>query len=415
MPLSATVGARLAIDGGQKVKTTPYGIGKRFGDEELLQVKEALEQNTLFYYKGKKVKEFTAKFARIYGFKNCIATNSGSASIHVALSALGVSVGDEVIVSPLTDIGSVIGILFQNAIPVFADIHPHNYTMDPASIEARITARTKAILAVQIMGGPCDMDALVQISRKHNIPLVEDCAQAFGAYYKGKRLGGFGVFGCFSTNDFKHMSTGDGGMVVTADDALAQKAFEIADKNYYRSGTHVGKSAKFLAPNYRMTELQGAVGIAQLDKLESICQRRTKLGDMLSSLLQDTPGILPYEVTAGGTSTYMLYLARIKPEELRVDLDTFIKAMNAEGVPGGRYLMTPVYQYDLFQTRTIYQNTHFPLEGTGKSYFYEKGLCPVAEEVISTNLSFPLNEFFTKTDIEETACAIKKVAEAYAK
>ncbi|MFH0922282.1 MAG: DegT/DnrJ/EryC1/StrS family aminotransferase [Fibrobacterota bacterium] len=405
----------LAMEGGPKAKTVPYGTGKRFGEPELAYLKEALDQNTLFYYKGNMVKRFVRKFADMYGFKHCVATSSGTASIHVALSAIGLSVGDEVIVPPITDQGSIIGILFQNALPIFADIHPHTYSLDPKSVEKAITPRTKAILAVHLTGGPIDMDGLLAVAKKHNIPVIEDCAQAYGTTYKGKRAGTMGLMGCYSTNDFKHMSTGDGGLIGTQDDTLAQLCFEIADKNYYRSGAAVGKSPKFLAPNYRMTELQGAVGLAQLDKVEAICNARRKNGDLLSELLQGAPGFDTHGVIEGGTCTYFSWVGRIRPAELTCGIDDFVKAACAEGVFAWRNYSAPVYQYALFQDRNIYQHSKFPLEGTGKTYAYEKGLCPVAESIVETAVAHPISEFYTEQDIEETAKAFRKVCERYAK
>src|SRR3989339_652164 len=168
--------SNLALNGGLKAKTVPYSTGKRFGDSELAYLKEALDQNTLFYYKGNMVKRFTRKFADMYGFKHCVATSSGTASIHVALSVLGLSIGDEVIVPPLTDQGSIIGILFQNALPVFADINPHTFNMDPKSVEKCITSRTKAILAVHLTGSPVDMDGVMAGGNKDHIPVIGDCA-----------------------------------------------------------------------------------------------------------------------------------------------------------------------------------------------------------------------------------------------
>lgn len=404
---------KLAIDGGPKTRTVPYGTGVRFSGRELDYLKEALSQNTLFYYKGGMVKRFTRRFADMNGFKYCTAVSSGTAAIHTALIALGVSVGHEVIVTPLTDMGSAIGILYQNAVPVFADIHPNNYTLDPAAVERAITPRTKAILAVHLTGGPCDMDAMLAIGKKHNIPVIEDCAQAWGSTYKGRPVGGLGVFGCFSTNDFKQVSTGDGGLVVTQDDSLGRAAFEIADKNYRRTAADADRAPKSLAPNYRMTELQGAVGLAQIERLDDICARRNRWGDGLTERIKDVPGIDAHAVAEGGKCTYMYYAGRIRPAELTVDLDRFIAALNAEGVPAFKVYSSPVYRYGLFRDRTVYPGSAFPLEGTGQSYRYDKGLCPVAEAVVDTSFSLPVSEFFTEQDLEETAAAVRKVARAY--
>ena len=163
---------KLAIYGGTPVKTTPYGTGKRFGKEELKNLEEALEQNTLFYWKGNMTKRLCKKFADMYGAEHCVATSSGTASIHVALGAVGVKPGDEVITSPITDMGSVIGIIYQNAIPVFADLDPNTYIMTPEAIEKKITKRTKAIVVVHLAGCAAEIDKIVELARKHNIPLV---------------------------------------------------------------------------------------------------------------------------------------------------------------------------------------------------------------------------------------------------
>lgn len=253
--------SELALNGGPKTKTTPFGAGKRFDAEELQQLREALEQNTLFYWSGRKVKQFCADFAKMYDVPYCVATSSGTAALHVAVAALGLGAGDEVITSPITDMGSLIGILFQGAIPVFADVDPHTYNLDPAAVEARITPRTKALLVVHLAGNPCDMDAILSITQKYNLKVIEDCAQSYLSTYKGRLAGTFGDVGCFSLNDYKHISAGDGGMVITKDAEIARQLAYYADKHYHRDGS--GRDPEWLAANYRMSELVGAVAIAQ--------------------------------------------------------------------------------------------------------------------------------------------------------
>ena len=249
---------KLAIFGGEKVKKVPFGTGKRFGDEELKYLKEALDQNTLFYWSGSMVKRMNATFSEMYGMKHCVATSSGTAAIHVALGALGITEGDEVITSPITDMGSVIGIMFQNAIPVFADLDPHTYNLSPASIESKITDKTKAIVVVHLAGNPADMDEIMALAKKYNLKVVEDCAQSYMSYYRGRLAGTIGDIGCFSLNDFKHISAGDGGMLLMNDEDLYIKAHKFADKNYNRFSTDPDslRRIEFLAPNYRMSELQ---------------------------------------------------------------------------------------------------------------------------------------------------------------
>jgi len=251
---------KLAIDGGPKAKPTPYGTGRRFGLEEARELLEALDQNTLFYVHGNKVKTFVREFADLYGVNYAVATSSGTGAIHVALGAAGVSVGDEVITSPITDMGTLIGILYQNAVPVFADLEPYSYNMSPEAVAACVTDRTKAILVVHLAGNPADMDPIMEIARTHGLTVIEDCAQSALARYRGRYVGTIGDFGAFSTNDYKHISTGDGGVVlVNGDEATFHRTHMFADKNYNRFGETVRGTIPYLAPNYRMTELQGAV------------------------------------------------------------------------------------------------------------------------------------------------------------
>lgn len=406
----------LAINGGPKVKATPFGTGKRFGLEEAKELLEALEQNTLFYHFGKKVKTFLNDFNDMYEVKYSVAASSGTAAIHIALGAAGVTVGDEVITSPITDQGTLVGILYQNAIPVFADLDPHTYNLDPASVEARITERTKAIVVVHLAGNPADMDALTAIARKHNLKVIEDCAQSYLTRYKGRLAGTIGDYGCFSTNDFKHISTGDGGMVTvnSGDEADFRTAHAFADKNYERFGGTVSRDLHYLAPNYRMTELQGAVGIAQLKKLPSICKTRTAYGDRITAGITGLQGITPHKVESGNTCTYWFYMLRLDESKLTCSREQFSKALAAEGISNqAGYIPDVVYMQPLFQNRQAYRESHFPFDLTGITY--ERGLCPHAESILQTAIRIPVNEFYTEQDIEDIISGIRKVTEYYSK
>ncbi len=314
--------------------------------------------------------------------------------------------------------GSVIGILYQNAIPIFADLDPHTYNMDPASIEARITDKTKAIVVVHLAGGPADMDPIMAIARKHNVKVIEDCAQSYQCRYKGRLAGTIGDIGCFSVNDFKHISAGDGGMVVTNDEDLYLKAMRFADKNYDRLATSpsAGRKIPFLAPNYRMSELVGAVGLAQLDRLNWICDKRHQFGDKLTAGIKDLPGITPHVVLDGCESSYWFYMLRVDEKKAGVNRDTFSEALNAEGIPcSAGYIPTCVYEYDLFQNKNAFDGTHVPFDSPyyGKEVDYHKGLCPVAEEILETAVRLNVNEFYTDQDLADTIAAIRKVANYY--
>jgi perosamine synthetase len=395
-----------AIAGGPPAKTKPFTKEIRYGDDELRELKEALAQGSLFYAHGKKVFQLEQQFAEHHGAKFAVATSSGTASIHAAMIATGLSPGDEVIVPPITDMGSIIPILFQGAIPVFADLDPHTYNLDPRSVEKNITTKTRAILAIHLAGNACDLDALLAITNKHNLLLIEDCAQSHGCTYRAKAVGTFGQVGCYSYNEFKHISCGDGGVVLTNDEQLAKKLRLSTDKAYDRSPTAMSRQATFLAANYRMTELQAAVAIAQLRKLPSIVQRRQSWCNELTKRIKHLEGISLPATTQHCDHSWWFYLFRVQSELLRADADTFAKALKAEGLPvAAHYIGDPIYTYPLFQNHTAFAHAPHPF-GSRK---YERGQCPVAEDILKTCIILPINEAYTPDDLTETVTAFKKV------
>lgn len=404
----------LALYGGAKAKTAPYGTGRRFGEAELKELKEALDQNTLFYWAGRKSRALFKKFADMYGMKYCTGASSGTAAVHCALGAVGITAGDEVITSPITDMGTVIGILMQNAIPVFADVEPHTYNLSPNSIAERITSKTKAIVVVHLAGNPADMDAINAIARPKGIAVIEDCAQSYLACYRGALAGTLGDIGCFSLNDFKQISAGDGGLCITNDETYYMRLFRFADKNYNRFGGNL-REVPFIAPNYRINELTSAVALAQLDRLKDICERRNRYGEGLSDGIRDLEGLDIPEITyanQGSKSSYWFYMMRVS-KKARFSREEFCRALAAEGVPNQPgYIPTCVYEYDVFKNLSAYEGTDCPF-GCPKysrgGYRYEKGLCPEAEAVLASAVRLNVSEFFTETDLKETIAAIRKV------
>ncbi|MCX7806455.1 MAG: DegT/DnrJ/EryC1/StrS family aminotransferase [Planctomycetota bacterium] len=406
-----------ALFGGPRAKTVAYGTGKRFGDEEKREVCEALDQQTLFYWSGKKVRELCRRFAEMYGVPYAVATSSGTASLHVALGACGVGPGDEVITSPITDMGTLIGILYQGAIPVFADLDPFDYTLDPASVEANVTDKTKAIIPVHLCGNPSHMDEIMAIASRHGLRVVEDCAQAFHAEYRGRLCGTIGDVGAFSLNDFKHISVGDGGIAITRDPELGPKMALFADKAYDRTPGGRGAVVPYLAPNYRMSELQGAVGIAQLGRLEEIIARRRRYGEGLTAGIEGLPGIRPMRVVEGGKSSYWFYMFRIDEAELGATRTRFVEALAAEGITASAgYVDRVKYRCDLFVNKSAFPGTKYPWDSPyyGRGRDYPEGLCPVAEEIVRTCVKLPVSEFFTERDLAETVAGISKVARYFA-
>lgn len=397
-----------AIAGGTPAKQTPYGSERRYGEEELGELEEALNQGTLFYAQGKKVTQLEHEFATKNGIAYAVATSSGTATIHSALIAAGISPGDEVIVSPITDMGSIVPILYQGAVPVFADLHPHTYTLDPAAVEAAVTPQTRAILAVHLAGNACDMDALMEIARRHDLVVVEDCAQAFGATYGGRPIGTIGQIGCFSYNEFKHISCGDGGLAVTNDEPLALRLRLATDKCYNRTAQGTERNPIFLANNYRMTELQGAVAVAQLKKLDDIVARRRRWCDALSTQLADLPGIDLPQITPGCESSWWFYMLRVRPDELGADASEFAAALQAEGLrASAHYIGHCIYEYPIFTEHSAFERgDHAYMRRT-----YGKGLCPQAEAILDTCVMLAINQAYTETDLDETVRGVRRVAE----
>ena len=395
-----------AVGGGKPAKTKPFNKGKRYGEAELKQLTEALEQGSLFFAHGKKVTALEQAFAKVIGTKYAVACSSGTAAIHGAMIAAGISPGDEVITAPITDMGSIVPILFQGGIPVFADLDPHTYNMDPASVEASITPATKAILAVHLAGNPCDLAALKSIADRHKLILIEDCAQAHGTLYEGKPVGAHGQIGCFSYNEFKHISCGDGGVICTDDEKIYARLRLSVDKCYNRSPQALDRSQTFLADNYRKTELQGAVALAQLEKLPSIIERRRKWCGRLTQQLEGLQGLDLPQVTHAGTPSWWFYLMRVNEQAMGAKTDDVAAALKAEGLPvSAHYIGKTIYEYPIFQNHSAFDHGPHPFAKRQ----YKKGDCPNAEAILSTCVMLSINESYDEQDLEETARGIKRV------
>jgi perosamine synthetase len=395
-----------AIAGGTPIKSTPYHKLPRYGEEELKELREALAQGTLFYAQGKKVAQLEKEFAAKLGVKHAVACSSGTASIHAAMMTAGVSPEDEVLVTPITDMGSVLPILWQGAVPIFVDLDPQTYNMSPAAIEKAITPKTKAILAVHLAGNPCDMRAIKAIADKHKLILIEDCAQAHGTTYDGKPVGTIGHLGCFSYNEFKHIACGDGGLTITNDDATAKKLHLSVDKCYDRTPGTAQRNATFMANNYRMTELQGAVAIAQLKKLDSIIARRQSWCTRLTQRIGNVPGLQLPRATERGTHSYWFYMMRIDASKLGGNADDFAAALKAEGVPvSAHYIAKPIYKYPLFLNHSAFEHGEHPF----KRIDYTKVACPVAEAILDTCVNLAINEAYNDADLDDTVKAFKRV------
>lgn len=292
------------------------------------------------WYRGssKDVPEFEAAYAKLLGAKRCLATASGTTSLIIALHVVGVDAGDEVIVSPFTFIASYNAILNRHALPVFADTDPASMTMAPATIESRITERTRAIMPVHIYGLPCDMDPINAIAKKRNLGVVEDACQAWLGEYKGRKCGVLGDLGCFSFQESKHIPAGEGGAVTGDSDELIDKCYSFHHCGG-AFGTNKGKGSFTRGDNYRMTNYQAAILLQQIDKLVQDTARRRGNADRLTAGLKQIPGIQPARLPENSRPVWHLYPFRYDAEQFSgMSRDKFIRALGAEGIPcGGGY------------------------------------------------------------------------------
>ena len=390
----------------------PGRKGRRpFGVEELKLVREALKSQHLCCIDGRMVPAFEKEFAVAYDVPYGVASTSGTAAIHVALGALDLNPGSEVITAPITDLGTIVPILSQNCIPVFADID-ETYNMDPEDVERKITPQTKAIIVVHLFGNPCNMDAMVDIAKRHRLPLIEDSCQAHMTKYKGRYLGTIGDIGCFSFQQSKHMTTGDGGMTITSNKQYYERMKLFVDKGYARKGFG-SRAYLFHAPNYRMTELVGAVGLAQLKKVAGVVSKRRELGEYMMQLLASVKGVKSVPVTEGGTSSYWLYPMTLPGVDVTA-LALQMRKSNAFALPG--YTGKPIYLCsESLTAKKTFGSSEWPFTGpwVHKTYEYREGLCPRAEQALKHLLCVPFDESWEKGQVDHVVRALDEALKSF--
>ncbi|MFH1616499.1 MAG: DegT/DnrJ/EryC1/StrS family aminotransferase [Planctomycetota bacterium] len=412
---------KLAINGGRAVIQTALPTiknrsGRLIGDEELRLVSEVIKSGNLAYIYGDKVNKFERRFADILGVKNAVAVSSGTAALHTAMIYLNPNPGDEILVSPVTDMGSVIPILYQQAVPVFVDIDPLTQNMDPRYIEDNISPRTKGIIVTHIYGSPADMDSIMEIADRHNLFVIEDCAQAHMTEYCGKLVGTLGHIGCFSFQQSKHITTGDGGIVISNEDNRFERGLrQCFDKGWPRHKP--GRDHYFLAPNYHMTELQAAVGLAQIEKYNISIDARRRSAAMLDTLLASEDIITPVATLPNCKQTYFYYCFTVDLPRLKVEGQEIADALTAEGLytelgyPGP----IPLYLYPVIKDKQTFGSSAWPFNSPNarKIWNYEQGLCPLAEKACKETIVVPWNEGLKDKDVELIARAIIKIIDNY--
>ena len=410
---SAAPAAKLALKGGPKtVKVAPVR-GLRWGQPERKQLEAMLQQESLFYWKGPQTKLLTERFQKVCPLKYVQTCSSGTAALHIAVEACGISMGDEVITSPITDIGTVIGVIYQQGVPVFADLGAGTYNLDVADVERRITPKTKAIIAVHLCGNPCDLDALKALADRHNLILIEDCCQAWGAKYRGRPIGSVGHIACFSLQNSKHITCGDGGLVASNDERFGPRLQTFGDKGFDR--VKLGGFQAF-STNYRMSEPQAAVAAAQITRLERIVSKRARLGNLLSEKIAGIPGLRPHEVHPEDRAVYWFYFLRMDPKAFRCNRAEFVQALVAEGMfeTSAGYITVPLYGEPVFQQHGFF-NGRWPVKEFGLTTMdYSKQHRPEVEAILKTGIRVSIYEDMSEDYILAAAAAIKKVAQYYA-
>ena len=422
--------AKLAINGGSPVRQKLFPAYNTITEAEKKAALEVLDSGNLSqflgcwhpdFFGGPKVLEFEKKWSEKFGAQHTISVNSNTSGLFAAIGAAGIGPGDEVIVSPYTMSASAIAPVVYGAVPVFADIQEDIFCLDPASIEACITPRTKAILVVHIFGHPADMDPIMELARKHGLVVIEDCAQVPLAEYKGRLLGTIGDMGIFSLNYHKHIHTGEGGMITTNSDFYAERLQLI------RNHAEVSLAPQGVADlrnmwgfNYRLTEIQAAIGITQLERLDEYINQRVANCEYISKALGAFPALTPPLVMNGCKHVYYVHAVKFDSSAAGVSRDRFVEAVAAE-LPSAELRESTGKLIGAGYTEPLYlQPIYAKKEGTMCSFncpryegrvSYAKGICPVAERMHYKELF--THEYMrppmSQGDLDDFLAAVEKV------
>lgn len=425
---------KLAIHGGKKLRSKPFPRHKTIGLEEKKAVERVMESGVLSKYLGcwhenfmggPEVQALETEWADFFGVNHAIAVNSCTSGLFCAVGAMGTEPGDEIIVTPYTMSATAMAPLIYNAIPVFADIEADYFCLDPLDIEARITPHTKGILVVDLFGHAYDADAINAIARKHDLWIIEDTAQAPGGTYKDRFTGTLGDVGVFSLNYHKHIHCGEGGIVVTNDNTIADRIRLI--RNHGESVVEemgVSNIVNLIGFNFRMTEMEAAVARCQLKKIPGLIEKRIENQKYIADRLAAIPAITAPVTRAGCKHVYYMDACKFDEGVAGVSRNHFIEAVQAElpvfegreaeGVRINYGYVKPIYLQPIFQEKTAYGSNHFPFNNPERADLtYNKGACPVCErmfekELFTHEMMLPS---MTKDDMDDVIQAFYKVWE----
>jgi perosamine synthetase len=427
--------SKLALLGGSPVRTKPFPANRLFGAEEKAAAQRVIDSGVLSgyigawhpsFFGGPEVRAFEAQWAKIYQADFAVAVNSCTSGLCACIGAAGVGPGDEVVVSPYTMSASATAPLIFNAVPVFADIDPDTYNLDPQSIRERITPRTRAIVVVHIFGQPADMDPIMELAAEHGLVVIEDCAQSPLATYKGRPVGTLGHMGVFSLNYHKHIHTGEGGMVTTNDPTYAEKVQLIRNHaEAVMGGKPSGDLVNMIGFNFRLGEIEAAIGVCQLAKAPRLIASRKANTVKLERMLGGLPGLSTPVIGAAGDHVYYQHALGFDRETMGIDRDAFVKALKAEltntelreteGPIIAAGYVKPLYLLPLFQSQIGYGQMQCPFKCPhyGGKANYEKGLCPNVERAHYERVIIHeyMRPAMSEADMRDFADAVHKIVE----
>jgi perosamine synthetase len=384
--------------------------GRSFDDEELTLLREVIESGTLTATKGRMVKAFAEAFASVIGTRYASACSSGTAAVHAAVAALDPEPGQEIVTSPITDMGALAPILYQGAIPVFADVDPRTGNVTAATIADRLSDRTKAIVVTHLFGNPCEMGEIMELADRLGLPVVEDCSQAYLARSGGRAVGTIGTIGCFSLQQGKHISSGEGGAVVTDDADLARRIRLFVDKAW-GYGDPI-PDHYFLALNYRMSELQGAVAVAQLGKLEASVDHRMEMAARLTKALDGLAGIETPWVHPANRHVFWRYVVRVDSAVIPggpIALAGVLKDYDVASAP--RYIQKPAFRCAVFAEQRTFGSSRYPFTlARPEAVDYSDERFPGVFDALESMLVLPWTERYEAHHVDYLAQAIADAA-----
>jgi perosamine synthetase len=426
--------SELALFGGTPIRENLFPAHNFIGEEEKSAVAKVMDSGVLSrfigaahpdFLGGDTVREFEAEWAEYYQAKHAVSVNSCTSGLYAAVGATGAGPGDEIIVSPYTMTASVTAAVVFNAVPVFADINPQTYCLDPDSVRSLITPRTKAIILVHLFGQVAHIDEIMEIAKEHNLYVIEDCAQAPCGSYKERPVGTLGHIGVFSLNYHKHIHTGEGGMITTNDPVLAERMQLIRNHaEAVAGGRELETYVNMVGYNFRLGEIEAAIGRCQMHKARELVTKRQANVAYLERHLKDFPGLTMPVIDEGASHSYYMHVMRYDAQVMGISRESFVAAMRAElpasglreaeGPLIGAGYVKPIYLHPMFITKTAYGKVSCPFdcphyEG---SVTYGPGLCPNCEDAHATVITHEfMRPSMSETDMDDVIRAFDKVRE----